>query len=209
MLKWRSTQYFWHMIINLNKGKTDVMLFGSAQWLKTHSKLLQVVYHGHTINFVTEYKYLETVIDCHLILNDNFDKACKKASSHIRLLHWLWSYPTIEAPRTVYAMMIIPSLTYSMTHRIPYTYTQYNKLESLSRRVSSIIKCNDNLPWINGLVNCGICLLVKNCLLKELNSKTFDNYFILQKHDKNTCNRNYSIRLPWVKLELARQTFYF
>ena len=66
------------LIINLNKGKTEVMLFGSAKRLKTHGKLVQVVYRGHTINFVTEYKYLGTVIDSHLTLNDTFDKAYKK-----------------------------------------------------------------------------------------------------------------------------------
>ena len=77
------------LIINLNKGKTEVMLFGSAQRLKTHGKLLQVVYQGHTINFVTEYKYLGTGIDSHLILNDNFGKAYKKTSSCLRLLHQL------------------------------------------------------------------------------------------------------------------------
>ena len=49
---------------------------------------------------------------------------------------------------------------------------------------------------------------MKKCLLKELNSETFDNYFIFQKHNKNTRNNNYSIRLPRVKLELARQSFY-
>ena len=63
------------VIIDLNKGKTEVMLFGFAQRLKTHGNLLKVVYQGHTINFVTEYKYLGTVIDSHLTLNDNFDKA--------------------------------------------------------------------------------------------------------------------------------------
>ena len=41
------------LIINLNKGKTELMLFGSAQRLKTHDKLLQVIYKGHTINFFT------------------------------------------------------------------------------------------------------------------------------------------------------------
>ena len=41
------------IIINLNKVKTAVMLFGYAQRLKTHGKLLQVVYQGHTINIVT------------------------------------------------------------------------------------------------------------------------------------------------------------
>ena len=77
------------LIINLNKGKTEVMLFGSAQRLKRYGKLLQVLYQGHTINFVTEYKYLGTVINSHLILNDNFDKPYKTASSRLRLLHRL------------------------------------------------------------------------------------------------------------------------
>ena len=41
------------------------------------------------------------------------------------------------------------------------------------------------------------------------NPGTFYDYFILQKHNKNTRNNNYSIRLSGVKLELARQGFYF
>ena len=101
-------------------------------------------------------------------------------------------------------MMIVPLITYSTTHRISYTYTKINKLELLSRRASSIIKCNDNLPSINDLVNRDICVLVKKCLLKDLSSVTFDNYFILQKHNKNIRNNNYNIRLAWVKLALAR-----
>ena len=121
------------LIITLNKGKAEVMLFGSAQRLKTHGKLLQVVYQGHTINFVTEYKYLGTAIDSHLTLNDNFDKAYKNASSSLRLLHRSGSYLTVEAACNVYSMMIVPFITYSTTHRTPYTYTQCNKLESLYR----------------------------------------------------------------------------
>ena len=97
----------------------------------------------------------------------------------------------------------------STTHRIPYTYTQHNKFESLSRCMSSIIKCNDNLISINGLVNHDICLLVKKCLLKDLNLRIFENYFILQKYNKSTRNNNYSIWLPWVKLDFAQQNFYF
>ena len=114
--------------------------------MKAHGKLLQVVYQGHTINFATEYKYPGTVIDSHLTLNDNFDKAYKKASSRLRLLQRLRLCLTVEAACKIYAMMIVPLITYSTTHRIPYTYTQYNKLKSLSRRASSIIKCNENLP---------------------------------------------------------------
>ena len=71
------------------------MLFGSAQQLKTQGQLLQIVCQGHTINFVTEYKYLGTVIDSHLMLNHNFDKAYKKTSSCLHLLHWLQLYLTV------------------------------------------------------------------------------------------------------------------
>ena len=33
------------------------------------------VYQGHTVNFVTEYKYLQKIIDSHPGLYDNFGKA--------------------------------------------------------------------------------------------------------------------------------------
>ena len=33
--------------------------------------------------------------------------------------------------------------------------------------------------------------------------------FILQKHNKSTCNNNCSIRLPWIKSELIEQSFCF
>ena len=167
------------LIINLNEGKTELMLFGSAQWLKTHGKLLQVVCQGHTINFVTEYKYLGTVIDNHLTLNDNFDEVYKRASSRLCLLHQLRSNLISKAACNVYSVMAIPLITYNMNHRMPYTYIQYNKLELLPRFASSIIKCNDNLLSINGLLNCDIYLLVKKSLLKDLNSGITKTFVIL------------------------------
>ena len=123
------------------------MLFCSVQRLKIHGKSLQVVYEGHTINSVTEYKYFETVIDTHLTIIDNSDKVYEKASIGLQLLLRLRLSLTIEAACNVYSMMIVPLITCSMTHRIPHTYTQYNaKLESLSIRMSSIIEFNYNLP---------------------------------------------------------------
>ena len=90
--------------------------------MKAHGKLLQVVYQGHTINFATEYKHPGTVIDSHLTLNDNFDKAYKKASSRLRLLHRLRLCLTFEAARKIYAMMIVPLITSSTTHTIHIQY---------------------------------------------------------------------------------------
>ena len=114
------------LAISLNKGKTKLMLFGPAQRLKTDGKLLQSAYQGHTINFVTEYTYLGKVIDSHLTLNDNFDKTL---SSCLCFLHQLRSYLTVETACNIYSMVTLPLIVYCTTHRIPYTYKQYNKIE--------------------------------------------------------------------------------
>lgn len=98
--------------------------------------------------------------------------------------------------------MIVIFITYITTHKISYTDTHKNNLESLSRCGSPIIKCNDNLPSVNGSEK------VKKFFLKDYNFGTFNNYFVPHKHDKNTCNNNCSTKLPLVKL-LAQKSFYF
>ena len=52
-------------------------------------------------------------------------------------------------------------------------------------------------------------MLVKRCLLNEFSLDTFNNYFKIFHHKMNTRNNNHSIRLPRVKLEPARQGFFF
>ena len=51
-------------------------------------------------------------------------------------------------------------------------------------------------------------LLVKSCLCKESNEE-FNNDFKLIKHKYETRNNSKSMKLPHVKLELAKQGFYF
>ena len=204
------SQYFREneLIMNLKKGKSEVMLFGTAKRLKLHGKSLNVEYQGKQITFVSKYKYLGTVIDSHLNMSDEFNLTYKKASSRLRLLQRLRNYLTVESSRNIYLMMIAPLLTYSSTHRIPFTNTQSQKLRSLDKRASSIIS-SDSIPTIEGQIKRDICLLVKKCLLKELTSDTFNEYFLTNQHNKGTRNNNYSVRLPQVKLEYAKQSFYF
>ena len=104
--------------------------------------------------------------------------------------------------------MIVPIITYSNTLRIPCTKTQNNKLRSLHNRALSIIRTN-SVPSIVGLINRDICLLVRKCLTNELKSPTFNNYFKKQHHERKTRNNNHMVKLPRVKLEVARQSFYF
>ena len=80
------------------------------------------------------------------------------------------------------------------------------KYSSLDRRARKIIK--SNVPSIENLANRERVLLVKGCLCKEPNEE-FNSYFKLIEHKYKTRHNSKSIQLPPVKLELAKQGFYF
>ena len=98
------------------------------------------------------------------------------------------------------------TLTSSCTLKSPYNNTQKLKYDSLDRRARKIIKLN--VPSIENLANRERVLLVKSCLSKESNEE-FNNNFKLFEHKYKTRNNSKSIKLPPVKLELAKQGFYF
>ena len=74
------------LIINTKKGKTEVMLFGSAKRLKAVGRNLVIMYANSPINFVSSYKYLGIIVDDTLTLAENFNRSYKSASSRLRLL---------------------------------------------------------------------------------------------------------------------------
>ena len=47
------------------------------------------------------------------------------------------------------------------------------------------------------------------CLEKQTNSLIFDNYCKMLSHEKSTRNNNALIEIPRVRLEVAKQSFYF
>ena len=61
------------LIINLKKGKTESMLFGTAKRLCSHDDL-KVSLQGHLINFTSKYKYLGVYLDPSLSMGDHFTK---------------------------------------------------------------------------------------------------------------------------------------
>ena len=165
------------------------------------------MYEGNKINFMTQYKYFGTIIDNHLNLKENFNSSHKRASTQLRLLERLRPYLTVDATIKVYLSVIDPIMTYISTIQIPYNDTQCKKRQSLDRPANSIIK--STMMSIGSCLNGNICMLVKRCLLNGFNLNTFNNYFEIFDHKINTRNNNHSIRLRRVKLELARQGFFF
>ena len=88
------------------------------------------------------------------------------------------------------------------------TETQKEKLSTLQNRAKSIIQSED-VPNIMDVIKYESCLLVKKCLQQETHNPIFDEYFTMISHEKGTRNNNCMLRLPRVKLQVAKQSFYF
>ena len=60
---------------------------------------------------------------------------------------------------------------------------------------------------ITETIDSQICSLVEKCQKKQIGHESFDNYFQLINHSKETRNNNNFIRLPKVKLEVAKRGY--
>ena len=100
------------LLINLKKGKTEMMVFGTGKRLSAQPRLLRVEYRGQPINKTQSYKYLGYVLDPGLTLSENFEAAYKKAGNRVRLLSRIRNYVTQSVATKIYQMMIVPIITY-------------------------------------------------------------------------------------------------
>ena len=182
------------LLLNLKKGKTEVMLFGTVKRLKQNGRQLNISYNGSPISFVTEYVYLgnDNGLDNTLSLSSNFTRAYKRTSNRLRLLNNVRSYLNVNAATKIFNMMIIPILTYAGPIKLMYTKTQMERLASLVRRAT--ITQNETLNNIHNVIQRQNCMLVKKCLERRLNSLTFNDYFKILNHTKNTRNKKDFLR---------------
>ena len=66
------------LILNLKKGKTEAMIFGTAKRLAMLKGDLKVKYKNHTVNVTTSYRYFGVDIDSSLTFNEYFVTSYKK-----------------------------------------------------------------------------------------------------------------------------------
>ena len=179
------------LLLNFKKGKTEVMLLGTAQRMARYGNILTIK-HNHTI-----------------VNSTNFDQSYKTASSQLRLLYGVRKFLTPNAAQSIYDLMILPLLTYSCSIKTTFNEGQKSKLiASLERRAAKII----GVPSVKKTVSVmekELCAMVKNCVKKEYRHKIFDNYFTVIKHNFGTRNNKKLLQLPSIKLQASRPSFYF
>jgi hypothetical protein len=60
-----------HLTLNLKKGKTDFVLYGTAKKLSKELHKINVHINGEKVNEATKYMYLGVLLDQHLNLHDH------------------------------------------------------------------------------------------------------------------------------------------
>ena len=204
------------LIINLKKGKTEVMLFGTAKRLSGFDgKELNLSVNGSRIDTTTNYKYLGVYLDPTLNLDMHFYKTYKKAAGRVNLLRRIRSNTDTLSAERIYRAMIMPIFTYCGQITLGWSETrrcQIRNLEQRSHRIilqnSKCLNCELRLPSIENFLKKKACLFVFDCLKGNVCSP-FKDYFNFLIHDFNTRNSKTTIALPKVKLDFARKSFYF
>ena len=183
-----------------------MMLFGTSKRLLKLTVNLNICYGGETFNQTNRYKYLGTILDPSLSLNDNFNVTYKKASSRLRLLEVLKENLTDKARKCVYQSMVVPLLTYNCIANLNLNRTQLGRLCSLDRRVSQIL--GEPMTPIFNLIKKHAVLRVEKCLSVGVCS-SFRNYFQKLEHKVSTRNNGKLLKILQVKLEFVCSGFFF
>ena len=183
------------LVINLKKGKTEVMLFGTAERLSLQNHQLNVKYQGVPINNTDDYIYLGHTLDKNLTLRENFDAVYKKRCNRLQLLFKLRHHVNLDAAIKICQSMILPVVTYTGLLKLQFTKTQLNKFQSIECRAKNIINSGEHNPIssIVEILHRQSCTIVRKCLDNRVNTR----------------NDGYLLKLPKVKLEFVKQSFYY
>ena len=157
------------LLINLNKGKTESVIFGTSQKIsKLKSPVLEIQCNGTDITSTTTYKYLGVNLDPTLLLSNYFDRCYKKASSRVNLLGKLRYLLDRKAALAIYNSLVVPTLIYCSLVNLNLTNTQKSKLLSLGNRTARIIQNKSTtkvlVASIDGLRRSQACLFVRKCI---------------------------------------------
>ena len=160
-------------------------------------------------NTVT-YNYLGVKLDRSLSLRKQIDITYKKASGKLYLLRRIRPQLTVEVALTIYKTMLIPLFTYCSIISSTYTETLNQRINSFERRAHEVIfKRKSNFPnnaSIRSIQRKRLSTQVFNCVHGNV-CDNYNNYFTIMSNKTRNCNN--LLRLPKIRLETTKKSFYF
>ena len=192
------------LVVNLDKNKTEAMLFGTAKRLQLNPKQLELQYDQIKISASETYTHQRSTLDPHLNLSQNFNKKYKKTLSKLRLPNNISHLISTKAVTLTCNAMILPVIKFNCIVHMKLTMGQEKKLRSLNHRARLVTMSNtNNIKSImeNHTVVAQTCLDENAC-------NTFNKYFEFNHHNKSTRNNDVLLKVPRVKLEMAKVGFF-
>ena len=193
------------LIINLNKGKTECILFGTSRKLKNFPNGLSVFYRSSKVVNSIRYKYLGSRINQTLNINENFNYLYKQASNKLRMLSAISEGLPQPCISRIYRVMILPALMYNCITSLNMNAGQMQKLQSIRDRAEKLSSTSQEN--IVHMIKRKSVVLVKKSL-EGLLCDNFTGHFQFNCHGKATTNGNFFLRIPKIKLEFARSGFF-
>ena len=127
-----------NLFINLKKGKTEFVLYGSHQKLSKQPNV-EIKIYNQTIHETKSYKYLGVDLDNHLNLHQHFDNVYKKASARVKLLSRIREKVSPYVAESIYKSMIRPLLLYCYPLQLSLPQGTVNKLQYIQNRAARIV----------------------------------------------------------------------
>ena len=205
------------LIFNLKKGKSEVMLFGTGKRLNLlQGCQVKLLVNDPPINTTTCYKYLGVHLDPTLNFETHFQKMYKKAAGRVNLLRRICSSIDTLSAQRIYKSMIMPIITYCGYNSLGWSESRERMIRSIETRSLEIISpkcssknCDLRFLTIDNFLQKRACCFVFDCL-NGTACFPFKDYFQRLHHNAlNTRNNGKSAKLPKVKLDFARRSFYF
>ena len=137
-------------------------------------------------------------------------KSIQKASGRINLLRKMKPLLHSNTTGLIYNAMILPILTYC-----PFTTFDTissglkGKIKSLENRAQRIVGNVSKVPSSEKIKRIRVESYVHRCINQNSVCKNFENYFQTNDTSIKTRNNGIMVRLPKVRLESTRDSFYF
>ena len=101
------------LVINLNKGKTETMIFGTSKRLnKLESREMEIILNGVKVSATSSYKYLGAHLDPTLNFEDHSNEIYKRATGRLNLLRRVGGLIDSSTAELIYKTMIMPVFGY-------------------------------------------------------------------------------------------------
>ena len=108
----------------------------------------------------------------------------------------------VKTSTLIYTTMVTPLLMFNRIINLIFTVTQINWLTSLDNWVKRITNKIKITPLHDS------CKIVKKVIADDIRSN-LKGYFEVKNHSKPTRGANFRLKVPRIKLETARSSFYY